>query len=447
MGDAPGSPRLDKLLRSRSYPRLFQWMTVAAFAAIVLTALFGPNNAGQNFGTALTWTLWWPLLPLSLLLLGRTWCAVCPFAWLMNRVQKAVGLRLPAPAALRRFGPWIIGALFVLITFVDETWAVSGDPRATGYLLLAVLAIVVAFAAFFDRQTFCRDVCFIGGFAANYARAGMIRLRTSPDRCAGCAAQPCREGTQDAPGCPVFLFPPDVEDAATCHLCGNCLKNCPRGAITAAIVPPTSGLGEIRRPLLSDAVMAATIMGVVLMEQFSMLRLWKPLWEGIGALLGLDPYVWRPLVLGLLLAAFILAPLAALGLASLASRPLAGREPRIAPARSFAAFGYSVVPLALAGQFAHGLAKLLTQSRNVPYALLAIAGRFPESTPAPWLSNSAVFAIEMAVLALGAAASLYVGFRIGRRFTRAAFLPYAFVILSVLAAELYAVAAMLHEMG
>ncbi len=110
------------VMRSRFYPAVFQWVTTAAFVVIVISALFGPNNSGQNFGVALAWTVWWPLLPLSFLLVGRFWCAVCPFAWLMDRVQKAVGVRLPVPPFLRRHGPWIIAALFVLVTYVDETW-------------------------------------------------------------------------------------------------------------------------------------------------------------------------------------------------------------------------------------------------------------------------------------------------------------------------------------
>ena len=44
---------------------------------------------------------------------------------------------------LRRHEPWIIAALFVLVTYVDEAWQLHNDARLTGYLLLAVLAVEV----------------------------------------------------------------------------------------------------------------------------------------------------------------------------------------------------------------------------------------------------------------------------------------------------------------
>ncbi len=87
-----------------------------------------------------------------------------------------------------------------------------------------------------------------------------------------------------------------MEDSATCHLCGNCVKNCPRDAIRISIRRPTSELWDIRQPRLSDAVLAGIIMGVVLIEQVAMLHLWNPLVAAAGAWLHVDPYAWHPLV-------------------------------------------------------------------------------------------------------------------------------------------------------
>jgi polyferredoxin len=443
-------PWIRAALRSRLYPAIFQWITTAAFFVIVVSALFGPNNAGQNFGMALAWVVWWPLLPLSFLLAGRFWCAICPFAWLTDWVQKAVGVRLSVPSFLRRRGPWIIAMLFILVTYVDETWRVNIDARATGYLLLAVLAVVIFFGAFFERRTFCRHVCFIGGFAANYSRTGMAQLHADPDRCRDCPTQPCYGGTERMPGCPVFLSPPNVEDSATCHLCGNCVKNCPRDAIRISLRRPTAELWDIRQPSLPDAVLAAIVIGVVLIEQAAMLRMWNPLVEAMGGLLRIDPYVYYPMVYGVLLAAFMAAPLIGLALAGLLSQSLSGDVGRAGVLKTFAAFGYAMIPLALAGHVAHGLYHLLMRSRTVPFAFLAMMGHFPGSSRAARLPNSVVFPVEMAVLALGAVSSLYVGYRLSRRQARraswAAFLPHGLLLLALLAANLYAVSTMLREM-
>jgi len=442
-------PEIKRALRSRLYPAVFQWITAAVFAVLLIATLFGPNNAGQNFGMALTWTVWWPLLPLSFVLLGRFWCAICPFAWVTDAVQKAVGVGLSAPPLLRRYGPWIIGGIFLLVTYLDRAWQFGSDARKTGYLLLAVLVAVIFFGAFFERRTFCRYVCFAGAFASNYSRAGILELRADADRCGDCPTQGCYRGSTSAVGCPVFLCAPSVDDSGTCTLCANCLKNCPRDAIRISVRKPAAELWSIRQPRLSDTVLAAMVAGVVLIEQFAMLGVWNRLVEATGALLHLDPYVSFRLIYAALLALFIAAPLLGLALASFASQELGGRVSLADVQRNFSYSGYAVIPLALAGHLAQGLGSLLTWSRTAPFALAAMVGWFPHNHGGAWLPRPAVLWIEVAILALGAAVSLYVGFRLARRQALrapwAGYVPHGLLLLCLLAANLYAVVAMMRQ--
>ncbi len=439
------------LLRHPLYPSAFQWVLAVAFLAIVASTLFGPNNSGQNAGMAVTWTIWWPLLPLSFLLAGRSWCAICPLAWLGDVVQRIAGARLPVPVVLRRGGPWIIAALFVLVTYVDETWRLAADTRRTSYLLLTLIALAVFFSSFFERRSFCRYACFVGGFAGNYSRAGLVALRVDRGRCRDCRSQDCYRGNATTPGCPVFLAAAGVEEEATCHLCGHCLKDCRRDAIEVSVRAPASGLWTNGSSRPSDAVLAALVAGIVLLEQVVLLRAWIPLVEDTGRLLGVDPYIWYPLVYGLLLAAFIAAPLAGLAIAAAASRALAGAREPGGWLRNAATFGSGLVPLALAGHLAHTSYHLLTRSRAVPAALLALAGRFPAAVQAAWLSPAAVLRIEMAVLVAGAGASVYVAYRLARRYAPgapfAAWLPHAVLIAVLLGAKLYVVLTMISERG
>ncbi|MGD0869665.1 MAG: 4Fe-4S binding protein [Bryobacteraceae bacterium] len=436
-------PWIRATLRSRFYPAAFQWTTAATFVLVLVTALFGTNNAGQNFGMALAWTVWWPLLPLSFVFAGRFWCAVCPLAWLSDQVQRAVGVRFSAPRVLVRYGPWIMAGLFIMITYLDQTWGFDGDARKTGYLLLALLWVAIFFGAFFERRTFCRHACFVGAFASNYSRAGMVELRAEPGRCRDCRTWDCSRGTASMPGCPVFLSAPAVEDSGTCHLCGNCVKNCPHDAIRISLRAPTVELWNVRQPRLPDVVLVTMVMGMVLIEQATALRLWNPLVEQTGALLHLDPYASYPLIHGFLLAVFMLAPLAGLVVASLVSTAL---DDRVSPAIVFQnslAFGYAMIPLALASHAALGLHRLLGWSRGIPFAFLAMVGRFPAGNHAAWLPNPAVCRIEMVVLASGIAGSWYCAWRIAKRHARrrpwAAWLPHAWLLLGLLAANLYAV--------
>jgi len=440
-------PWIKAALRSRLFPVVFQWITVTMFVIVLLSTLFGVNNAGQNFGMALAWRIWWPLLPLSFLLFGRFWCAICPFAWVTDWIQKAVGVRLPVPRLLRRYGAGMIAGSFILLCYLDEAWGFSGDARKTGYLLLALLATVIFFGAFFERRTFCRYGCFVGAFAANYSRAGTLELRVAADLCRDCPTQGCYRGTAGTAGCPVFLLAPQVTDSGTCELCANCVKNCPRDAIRVSTRKPARELWSIHQPRLFDAVLAAMVAGAVLIEQFAAAGGWNRLVAAAGAALHLDPNDSFPLVYAALLAMFIAAPLLGLLLASFVSQALAGRVSPAELKRNLAFSGYAVIPLALASHLAHGLDRLLTWSRSVPFALAAMVGWFPGSNRAAWLPWPAVFWIEVAVLALGAGVSLYVAFRLApRQACRApwaAYAPHGILLLFLLGANLYPVFTMM----
>src|SRR5687767_15818115 len=63
---------IDSLMRSRWFPGIIQWPTLLLFMLIMFQLLLGPESAHDNLGTALTWVLWWPLIPIIFLFLGRS---------------------------------------------------------------------------------------------------------------------------------------------------------------------------------------------------------------------------------------------------------------------------------------------------------------------------------------------------------------------------------------
>ena len=111
---------INNFLRSRWYPGIIQWPTLIIFMVIMFELILGPESAHDNFGTALTWVLWWPLIPIIFLFLGRFWCAICPFAKINDLVQNFVGNNRPVPKFLKKYGIWIIDALFIFITWSDH---------------------------------------------------------------------------------------------------------------------------------------------------------------------------------------------------------------------------------------------------------------------------------------------------------------------------------------
>ncbi|GIF17070.1 4Fe-4S binding protein [Actinoplanes teichomyceticus] len=401
-------PLVARALRSRWYPGLFQWIAVAVFALVVWQLLAGPQTAHDNFGTALVWVLWWPLIPIVFVAVGRFWCAVCPFGKLSDVVQRLVGAQRPVPRFLKRYGIWLIDAQFILITWSDHIWGIVESPWGTGVLLLLLITAVVGSGAFFQRRTFCRYLCFLGGMSGNYAQVGALELRANTDICRTCTARAvCFNGGDKAPACPLFEFPRAMESSANCNLCANCVKNCPNDAIRITPRAPSRELWSVRDPKIEASFLAMAIMGIVLIQNLTMLRVWQDVLGWIDRTTGITSY---PVVFTLAFVVAVGAPVTALWAAS----AVAARRNAESVAANFARFGYALIPLDVAGHIAHNLFHLLAEGGSVVHTAVAAFGGPRSGGSAALLGAGAIQVLQYAVLALGIAGSAYAVHRIAR---------------------------------
>lgn len=432
------------IARSRFFPAALQWVTTIVFAVIVWQLVLGPTAAHDNLGTALTWILWWPLIPILFLLAGRFWCAVCPFGWLSDQVQKLVGVGRPVPALLKRYGIWLIDASFIGITWADHVWGIVESPWGSGVLLLLMVTAVVATAALFQRRAFCRYVCFIGGLAGNYSRAGMVELRADPTVCATCTSRAaCFNGTDTTPPCPLFEFPRTMESSANCTLCTSCIKSCPNDAISITLRPPTRELWFIRSPRVSESFLAAAIMGIVLVQNVTMLGIWTDTLAWLERLTGTSSYA---LNYSIAFVAAISAPVLLLLAASRVAAALRGGTTR----ESFARFGYALIPIDVAAHIAHNLFHLLAEGKSVITTAAALVGVETGEGSAALVGTGTIQALQYTLVALGLAGSIYTARRIaascpppaiapagrsGRR--RLVLAPYAMLVLGIAALNVW----------
>src|SRR5215203_2375446 len=281
------NPLILGFLQSRWYPAVFSYPVLVVFGYIIYSLLMGPAAASANLGTSLTWVLWWPLIPLAMFGLGRFWCGICPFGTAIDLVQKVAGLGRPVPPFLKKYGIWIIDIVFLLITWSDHVFGIVESPRGSGYLLGLLVTASVVTAVFFERRTWCRYLCFLGGLSGNYARTSGIQLQATPDICATCTDQHCYKGRDGIPGCPVFEVPRAMTSMANCNFCASCIKACQKGSLRLFFRKPTSELWFLTRPNLAEAFLAVVIVGIVLVQNVTMLSFWEPLMETLqGVLLG-----------------------------------------------------------------------------------------------------------------------------------------------------------------
>ena len=52
---------------------------LAFFLVILYAGLFGTPIGGSNVGSTFTWLLWWPLIPVTMLIGAKIWCLMCPW--------------------------------------------------------------------------------------------------------------------------------------------------------------------------------------------------------------------------------------------------------------------------------------------------------------------------------------------------------------------------------
>ena len=425
-------PAVKAIMKSKYFPKIFQIPVAAVFGLIGYELLAGPSSAHDNPGTALMWVLWWPLIPIVFLFLGRFWCAICPFATLSDFVQKLVGVNRPVPAFLKKYGIWIIDATFILITWADHVFGIVSSPWGSGILLLLITFVVIVNGAFFQRRTFCRYLCFLGGLSGNYAQTGMVSLRANADICQTCSSKAaCFNGTDKAPACPLFSFPRTMESSANCTLCANCIKNCPNDAITLTLRPPTKELWFIRKPKIEESFLAMAIMGIVLIQNITMLEVWENILNGVENFTGITN---TALIFTGVFALGVTLPVTLLSL----SARIAARYNTENWVKNFARFGYALIPLDIAGHVAHNLFHLLADGKSIYYSVASIFGS-NASGSAAIVGNETIQIMQFVILGLGLWGSLYTARRIAfRRYSnsdvrKATLTPYVILIGSLTA--------------
>ena len=420
------SPLLKRFLKSFFYPRIFQWAAVLVIAVIMVQTLAGPTAAHDNFGTAATWVLWWPLIPFFFFLFGRFWCGICPFAWVSDLTQKLFGANLKVPNFIRKYGLWIIDITFILVTWSDHIWGIVESPRGSGTLLLLILGGVMVTAMFFERRTWCRYLCFLGSLSGNYSRAGMLELRADKDTCRTCTTRDCYKGNDKAPGCPMFEFPMAMDNNANCNLCAQCIKSCPHDSIRLTPRIPTSEFWSMTKARFEESFLAIVIVGIVFVQNITMLDFYPTFLEWVEMTLGIAN---KDIAFTILFTIAMATPVLLLFAATAVSKRFTGETMR----NAFARFGYAVIPLDLASHMAHNLFHLLAEGKSLYYTSMGLFGMEMEGETA-LVSDPTIQIMQYVLVIAGTLGSLYTAYRIakknyGLKKAISVSIPYLIVIL------------------
>ncbi|MBW7933037.1 MAG: 4Fe-4S binding protein [Gemmatimonadaceae bacterium] len=406
-GDLLRSRLLRTLLRSRWPQFLIRGAALAGLGLAVLAGFIGTPVGSLNLGIVLVWIAWWSLLILlALPLLGRGWCSICPIPmpgeWLQQGAlvtprPTGVGLKRPWPARFRNI--WLQNAAFSLIAVCSAI--VLTQPRVTAIVLIAFLGVATGVSLVFERRSFCRYLCPVGGFIGLYAQLAPIAVRVKDTAtCAGHREKSCYRGSPDGAGCPWMLFPGTLAKNTYCGMCMECVRTCPHDNIAVTLRPFGADLWSPSGRRLDEAFKGFIMLGAAMVYSAVMLGPWGSL-----KLAAYDVGSLRWVMYALTVLAFLYLALPGLFLAAVGlGRALAGATQPIG--RAFVAFSYALVPLGLLAWIAFSLSFV---SASISYLWPTLSDPFgrgwdlfgtAEAAWQPYLSGALPW-LQAAVLLIG----------------------------------------------
>jgi polyferredoxin len=403
-------PWIRRLITAPALQPVLQAPLLVLLAIVVALGFVDVQDGGVNLATKLTWTIWWAGIIFTFVLAGRVWCLACPFGALNEWTSRLAGPLRRLPRPFRNI--WWATGMFVLLTWADEQLGVVRSPRVTAGIVLFFTVAAVAIGLFYERRSFCRYLCPIGGLIGIYSMTAPVELR--PRERAICAAdreKACYRGSRAAAGCPMFEFPGSLDRNTYCTLCARCVSGCSHDNLVLRLRAFGKDLWTAGRRALDEAYLAVVLVGLTLLVTAQMLTGWADWmsalarWLPIVVRTHLKPVTYLGLVESVVLlgGSLVVGPLLVLAAAALANR-LAGPA-GLGLRRTFVVFGYMFVPVGLAMHLAHNLAHLLLEGGGiVPVLQRAIALYTPFSLGVadweigPLAPGPVVSFVQMAIL-------------------------------------------------
>jgi len=444
--DLTRHPLLARIIKSRRFQFMLILPNQIIFWLVIFLGLLGTVVPGLNFGTAITWYIWFCLVFVMMVVVGRAWCAMCPFGgfaeWiqrrsLWQRTQKALGLGRKLPEPIARYGLVLSVATFIGLTWIEEFFNIAGpgSPWDTSYMVLGIVASALIFFLVFERRTFCRYLCPLSALIGTVGAMGSAAGFRTRDRevCLACPTKDCMRGGEQGYGCPWYTWPASADSNLTCGLCSECYKACPSGNVGFFVQRPLTSVVAPKRRRADVAWAVALLWGLVLFQQVNATNGYASLDNWLGSATGIHypnpiDYIGIIGAIGLAFAgvAWVLSRLfgneaaashAESSTPDARSRSFVDRKSRF---RSFfLPLAYGAIPVVGADYFARQLPKFFKHApRIVPSigAWFGIGGGVHSSIyDFRILSNPNIVIAQVVVIALGTLASLWATWRISER--------------------------------
>ncbi len=416
------------------FPAILQSAATPFFFILMVLFFLGPVEPTQNPASLFSWAVGWPALVLGSFLWGRFWCSICPMGTLGKIAKRIISLERPFPPVLKNYSEFLVAGAVLFIIWLETATHMRSTPFNLGLLLVTITVLAVLLSIVFERQSWCRYLCPLGGLTGVLAQTSVVELRADRNVCASrCTSHECYVGTKDMEGCPFGQLAPTIRSNLTCKICATCLKNCPHGAINLNLRVPGQELLAMQNTNTATAFLIVSMLGALLSELVSQ---WPSYREFVTAAAFPEAVSFTVVFTALVLAANALVGAGAV---------VSGRILNESVRENYNRFALALLPIALTAFFAFHVYYLINLGVQLPILLsknfdLAIFRQLIITVP-----PSATFFIQKLVISLGLIWSLALVYRFSRMVEErpaAALpgaLPHALVIVVIAWGVVYAI--------
>ena len=415
------------ILQSKYVQPVFQVPLLAVFIILLVLAFVDIQDSGKNLSVIAIWTLWWTGIIFTFVLVGRLWCFMCPVGALSEWTSRIFKPQRLFPAKLRNL--WIANFMFVLLTWLDIQIGVVRNPVVTGSLLIGITAAAIGIGMRFQRRTFCRYLCPIGGLIGIYAMFSAVELRSKDaDVCRNHKRKDCYLGNKRGYGCPMFETIPKMDSNKVCNFCGECVKSCPKNNITLRTRTFFKDAWTVGNKSFDESALAVVLLGVTIFVTGDMLEPWAGWMESAmeifpAQLLGIK-YQYTVEVITKSVLYFSISLLfipGAILLAAAFSNRIVGVKNHSGLKQTFTKFGYMFIPIGLSMHLAHNTGHLLNESGGVIPALQRVLNKYTSLyagepnwrlAVSPLIDPAYLYWIQMGLLLIFYVFALYAGYRL-----------------------------------
>lgn len=246
----PQASRLERFAyRHRHWLPWFHLGMFIAFLALIVVPLFlpAPPDGARLFhnftltANFLIWGLWFPLVFVSVIFTGRSWCGVlCPMG-ASSEWANRIGLKRRVPRWIRWEGMPVVS--FIVITILAQTVDARSFPQGIaevfGLALAGALLAGFLYGSGHHKRPWCRHLCPIGLTLGAFSRLGMIQFAPKAPRAGG-------ETWTEKGICPTFIDINRKQESRHCIECMRCVQPDSRGGLAIRTRLPGSEAANVR---------------------------------------------------------------------------------------------------------------------------------------------------------------------------------------------------------